>query len=379
MLTAAYRLMQLARTTLLLEQPFFGVLALGLQLVEDASCPTAWTDGRSLGFNPAFVSGLSTDERTALVAHEVMHCACGHPWRREQRTMPRWNQACDYAINALLREGGFTLPQGALIDAAYDGRWAEWIYDRLPERTDKQQSPSQGQGPSQGQSSPDSQPPAPEDYGQVRDAPTESDAPTDAEWQQAVRQAVSSSRGTLPGAFRRSVADLSTPRVDWRSLLRRYVQEVSRADYSWTRPNVRYLASGLYLPSLSTPTMGRIAIAVDTSGSIDAVLLGQFGAEISAIASELQPSSVDVLYCDSKVHRVDTFAVGEPIALDAVGGGGTAFAPVFAHVDDDPPAVLVYLTDLYGSFPDVAPSYPVVWAAYGSRTDAPFGDVVPCE
>lgn len=37
-------LMAAARTSLLLDQPFFGVLALRLQMVEDPTCKTAWTD-----------------------------------------------------------------------------------------------------------------------------------------------------------------------------------------------------------------------------------------------------------------------------------------------------------------------------------------------
>src|SRR5690242_20345889 len=116
---------QIARSTLLLDQPFFGVLALGLELTEDATCKTAWTNGQSLGFSPAFVDTLTDDELKGLIAHEVMHCACGHPWRRDARDHTRWNEAADYAINAVLRDAGFALPSGALLDASYDGKWAE--------------------------------------------------------------------------------------------------------------------------------------------------------------------------------------------------------------------------------------------------------------
>jgi hypothetical protein len=37
---------------------------------------------------------------------------------------------------------------------------------------------------------------------------------------------------------------------------------------------------------------------------------------------------------------------------------------------------LVFLTDLYGAFPDNAPAYPVLWASTGGR-HAPFGSVIP--
>jgi predicted metal-dependent peptidase len=138
----------------------------------------------------------------------------------------------------------------------------------------------------------------------------------------------------------------------------------------------------LFLPSLHSIACGKIVVAIDTSGSIDDVMLAQFGAEIQTIASELQPSSVAVIYCDSSVNKVETFERGELVTLKACGGGGTAFAPVFEAVEasGDVPAVLVYLTDLDGSFPDAAPEYPVVWCAVRSyHRKVPFGDLVVCE
>jgi predicted metal-dependent peptidase len=59
------------------------------------------------------------------------------------------------------------------------------------------------------------------------------------------------------------------------------------------------------------------------------------------------------------------------------GGGGTDFRPVFDRIaeEPEPPNALVYLTDLYGSFPDQAPAYPVIWAANNDQT-GPFGETV---
>lgn len=366
MTTTQRKRIQIARSTLLLDQPFFGMLALGLELIEDSKCDTAWTNGQALGYSPAFVDTLSDDELCAVIAHEVMHCACGHPWRRGGRDHELWNVAADYAINGVLREAHFQLPAGALLDAQFNGKASEWIYDRLPQR------PPQPKG---GQGSAD-----PSRMGEVRDAPTEADAPTAADWQQSVKQAVNASRGQLPASLQRDITAATQPRVDWRSLLRRYISEVAKSDYSWTRPNVRYLPLGLFLPSLHTHVMGKLAVAIDTSGSIDNVLLAQFAAEIRSIADEVRPSCIEVLYCDARVQRVERFELGEPFTLNAKGGGGTAFGPVFTRLqEDEAPVCLVYLTDLQGSFPPDAPDYPVIWACTQPGGIAPFGDVVPCE
>src|SRR5262245_17364718 len=303
-----------ARARLVLDQPFFGVLALRLTLKIDDTCETAWTDGTSIGFSPTFADKLSDDETLAVFCHEVMHCACGHPWRRDNRNAERWNIAADYAINGILQDAGFRLPACALLDKQWHGKAAEWIYDRLPTQ---QQQGSNGQG-KQGEGN------DPSKLGEVRDAPQGqatdgqgNPVPTlsQADWQQATTQArhVAQSQGKLPAGMARAMDQALAARTDWRSLLRKYIQEVVRSDYSWQRPNARYLASGLYLPALHSVACGPIAVAVDTSGSIDSVLLSQFGKEIEAIAAEVQPAHVDVIYCDTEVNRSERFERGESI------------------------------------------------------------------
>lgn len=361
-MTPHLKKIQIARAALLLDHPFFGVLALQLKLIEDATAPTMYTDGRVLGYNPAFVDKLTPEQLIGVVAHEVMHCACGHPWRRDSRDMMPWNIACDLAINPIIKEAGLQLPPGALFEKEFVGKSAEWIYARLPP-----QPPNTGNG-----------------CGEVRDGATSgdpADGPGEVEWQQITQQSAQQAklRGKLPASLARTIADATAPTVDWRSVLRRFVQETVNADYSWQMPNRRYIASGMYLPALYSKACGRIGVAVDTSGSVDDVLLQQFAGEINAIASEVEPSAIEVIYCDAKVQRVDEFTRHEVITMHAKGGGGTDFRPVFDYFDDhDAPAVLIYLTDLYGTFPDDAPSFPVLWCVCSREDSVPFGEVVSC-
>lgn len=367
---------QAARVGLVLDQPFFGVLALRLRVVEDKTCKTVWVDGRTLGYNPEFIEKWTHDEVVTLLAHEVMHCAAGHPWRRDAREMKRWNEACDRAINPILRGSGFKLPDGACVelDPTHAGKSAEWIHDRLPPPQDDPQGGAgdgTGDGPGSGTAS----------LGEVRDAPQDGaeDGATEQDWSAAVQQAAKAAEaaGKLPGALERLVEDAATSRVDWCSVLRRFVQERSTADYAWQRPSARYLARGLYLPSLYSEELGAIVVAIDTSGSIDDVLLRQFSAEVQAVVSETQPRQVHVVYCDARVQRHDVIERGDPVELTHVGGGGTKFEPVFDLVEqlEEPPACVVYLTDLRGSFPPVEPSIPTLWVT-PTNEDAPFGEVV---
>jgi hypothetical protein len=105
--------------------------------------------------------------------------------------------------------------------------------------------------------------------------------------------------------------------------------------------------------------------------------LEQFASEIEAIASEAQPESIRMIYCDAAVQAVEEFGPSEPIRLSPKGGGGTKFAPPFNWVEENgiEPTCLIYLTDLCcNSFPP-APDYPVLWVT-DSRKTAPFRETV---
>jgi predicted metal-dependent peptidase len=200
------------------------------------------------------------------------------------------------------------------------------------------------------------------------------------EWDIAVSQAMTVARqaGKVPAGLNQTLEGAAEAAVDWRELLRRLWSETTPADYSWMRPNRRHLWTGLYLPGVVRDGVGEVAIAVDCSGSVSARQLRLFEAEVRSILEGQRPERVYVLYFDAVVHKVDTYEAGQRIELNPVGGGGTEFGPCFAWLDERGirPQSLVFLTDLYGSFPPSAPDYPVRWASTGSQK-APFGEVIP--
>lgn len=49
---------------------------------------------------------------------------------------------------------------------------------------------------------------------------------------------------------------------------------------------------------------------------------------------------------------------------------------MFDVLTDDPPVLLIYFTDLEGSFPKVHPAFPVLWASYNTDKQAPFGQTI---
>lgn len=397
--TTIERRLQKARTALLLDHPFFGSLLFRLKGWENRSIKTMATDGISLFYNPDFVNTLNAATLCGVLAHEVLHPGLQHHLRRSGRDPKRWNEACDYAINPILLDAGLHLPEGVLVDDRFREMSAEQIYNQLEAEAEQEQGGPEDETQQIGGAKtapPDGTPrhsgelsaPTTEGgIGQVLDAPmgdeeTQSVEEQAREWSVAVNQAVTIAKqaGKVPAGMKRSLDGAAEAAVDWRELLRRAWSETTPADYSWMRPNRRHIWTGLYLPGVVREGVGEVAIAVDCSGSVNSRQLHLFEAEVRSIVEGQRPQRVYVLYFDTIVHKVETFEAGDRVSLNPVGGGGTEFGPCFEWLDEHGvrPQTLVFLTDLYGSFPDAEPPYPVLWASTGGRK-VPFGQVIPMQ
>lgn len=409
--TDVERKMTKARTALLLDHPWFGSLALRLRMQAVPGIGTMATDGTSLIYDPTWVDTLSPAVLQGCIAHEVLHCALLHPFRRGNREPLRFNMAADYAINPMIVEAGMQLPAGILNDPQYAGLSAEQIYARLPEPEPDPQSggkpdpngkpgnkpggtqwgigqdlkdapkPQPKPKPQPGTGDPENGEPTP---GDGEPAPGDSDTMTREDWERAVEQTtlVTQKAGKAPASIVRQVQKARQSVTDWRTILHRFVEQVVPSDYSWTRPNRRHMAEGMYMPGMTKENFPKIGIGIDTSGSIGSRELGIYAAELDRIMRELRPAELEIVYCDSEVNHVDRFDPdGSPVTLKPHGGGGTAFQPVLDHFNKqgEPPAAVIYFTDLYGPKPRV-PEYPVLWVtSERSGADAPFGELVRVE
>ncbi|WP_176060277.1 VWA-like domain-containing protein [Paraburkholderia sp. BCC1876] len=386
------------RTALVLDQPFFGALALRLKVVEDPSCDTFWVDGVSLGYNPAYAATLNDLELRGALAQKVLQVANGHCWRMGSRDQKQWDDASAEAVNPIVKDAGMLLPAGAVLTPRFKGKSAEEIYAHLArEARQKEKGGKDGNGgakpgntgrpqPANGANTSSAAPPphAVPSGGEVRQYRGEDVAVKEAEWKVAVLQAAKAAqmRGSLPGGLQAMATQAVEPVVDWRAILHRFAQQSAPTDYSFAMPNRRYLHMGLYLPSLNEPAVGDAVFVRDTSGTVFDETQSQFAAEIMAVNDSVRPRRLIVMDCDTRVTQVQMFERGEPVELlPAKGGGGTVFVEPFRRLleEEIQPAFLVYLTDMDGRFPDEAPSYPVLWASttpLRRARKAPFGETV---
>ena len=367
-----------AKTALVLEHPFIGNIALNMPFILTEDIPTAATNGERVLFNPKFCEELSDEELKFLVAHECMHPMLEHPFRRQERDIRKWNQAGDYVINQLLvAENMGKMPEGGLYDMDIwnkGGGTTDGIYKILP--TEKENDDSNGGIGSVGNGNGD-----PLDQcldAEGGQAETEQKA---AEWKVRVAQAAQAAKmmGKMSAGLERFVGTVLKAKIDWREVLKSFVERCKDDTRSWARPNRRFLAQGLYLPTSSGEAIGELVVAVDCSGSIGQDELDQFAAEVLTIKEDSNPTCIHVIYFDYEVSHYEKFTRDDELHIEPHGGGGTAFSPVFAYIEEHgiDPIACVFLTDLYCDDYGDEPSYPVLWIAIDKdKTDAPFGEVV---
>jgi predicted metal-dependent peptidase len=200
------------------------------------------------------------------------------------------------------------------------------------------------------------------------------------QWQQrlagAAQQAMQA--GKLGGAMARMVEFMLQPKLPWRMLLARYMTSSAREDYSYARPSSRRGDPAIF-PSMRSSQID-IAVGIDISGSVDEKELNEFMSEVDAIKANMR-ARITVLPCDAVLAEGAPFIFDpwEEIKLpdELKGGGGTDFCPVFdwLELQDKQPDLLVYFTDCRGSFPELEPSFPVIWLVKG-KDNAPWGQRV---
>lgn len=125
----------------LVKFPRFKEIIKDKRIVEDMKCDTAYTDGRRIGYNSNFLSGLSENESVFVLAHEISHIMYRHIERIKGRDSKVWNFATDAIINQTLIKAGLEPPEGVIIVEGADNYRAEELYDLLI--TDSPKLPSQ--------------------------------------------------------------------------------------------------------------------------------------------------------------------------------------------------------------------------------------------
>lgn len=393
-----------AKIQLLLQQPFFGTMATGLEIILTDSenhswCSTAATDGRRLYMNRGFVSRLTFDELLFVVAHEVLHVVYDHLSRRQGRDPEYYNMAADYVINyTLVRNKIGTMPPVGLYNEQYnDEMTSEQVYDLLMKNQVKIEMPLDQHLDGAGNASEDSSggsgktitvtvkgdgngPPvlSKEELEEIRSEVLSQTI------QAAQTAAAQKNPGCIPAGVKRMIAELTEPCLDWRSMLDCHVRSQQKSDFTFTRLSRVELGGGFIFPAEDDDVMVEADVVIDTSGSMSEQMLREICSEIKGIMTSFQDFKLRLCSFDTQLY--DYGMVFTPQNIDDIdtyhpkGGGGTDLSCYWDKLIEEGriPERVVVFTDgyLYGGWgqPDYAET---LWVFYGGNKEkAPYGQTV---
>ncbi|WP_411149994.1 DUF2201 family putative metallopeptidase [Streptomyces sp. A30] len=337
--------------------PLLGGIAAGITLVADAELARA--HGISVAaVNPEageiYVNPLrrfDDEEWRFVLAHEMLHAALRHGDRCGTRDPFLFNIACDYVINGWLTEMQVgTMPEGLLHDPELTGLSAEEVHDRIARdlRRTRRLATLRGKGAGDILGGPLG---APRDYVDL-----------DELYRRGLARGLDlheqQDRGHLPGGLVEEIRALSHPPLPWDARLARWFDEFVPSPQpvrTYARPSRRQAATpgipraGRYFPpeEIARCTFG---VVLDTSGSMDRVLLGKALGAIASYAEARDVPAARVVFCDAAPHDAGYLPVTDIAGRVRVRGrGGTVLQPgidLLHRADDFPPAApVLVITD----------------------------------
>ncbi|WP_433048930.1 vWA domain-containing protein [Dactylosporangium sp. CS-033363] len=360
-------------------RPYLATALYALSVVPSTHLATMGVDRHwRLYVSPEFVAGHPVEELAAVWVHEVAHLLRDHHGRADRlldadrADHRRVNLAQDCEINDDLIADGLPLPESRVEPGTFGlapGRLFEEYLAGIP-RTHivHVQCGSGAHGlPVAGELGADGAPAVPDvEAAAIRRQTAD-----------AIRAHVRG-RGSVPGGWLRWAEEIAEPTVDWRRRLTGAVRQAvvwasGAVDYTYARPGRRSAAlRGVVLPSLRQP-LPRVAIVIDTSGSMADEQLSACLAEVTGVlrAVGIRGNRVTVLACDADVQAVTRVTKAEQVRLG--GGGGTDMRVGIerARRGPEPPNIVVVLTDGFTPWPGEPSGCRVIAGLIGPNPPAP--------
>lgn len=391
-------------------------------------------------YNPDFLKKLTDGEAVAVLKHEAMHIFFRHISRFERKkNQTRVNVACDMAINQYLRG----LPKGAQYPETYGlprDLSADAYLKALEEQNafddskmqmsggggqgqqgqgqqgqgqgdsdgdgdqqnqqgqgggksgqkkgkDKNQNQNQGQGGGDTVDDHTSWNKVVDENGHIVSDTEKEGIDTQSTVDRIARNIAQQmkSRGDAPAWAKGELTSLEEKSVhNWRQELKVLVQSVLSTDKRRSQKRInRKLAcvtTDFLFPGRKKDRKPSVLLVRDTSGSM---FCEKTQAEVlKEMVAISKHAEVLVCDCDTVVHQVYTVRKDSDFKTYQ-GGGGTSFVAPFEEAKKRNVDAVIYLTDLYGEFPDPRDigkyARNTVWVTVeddADRNDPPFGKVV---
>lgn len=333
---------------------------------------TARTEGTRIEYGIKFFMSLNPDEKIFLLLHETMHCAYMHHFRGISKVHKVYRIAADHVINLQLIAAGFKMPKGGHADPRFKGMSTEEVYEiLLQEHKDSPQSSS----------GTDSEGVFGDDLEEGTE-PTEGQEDVQKEIEDivisaAMKAAMGDKPGTVPGEIQLFLNGLLNPTLPWTTLLRRYMNKFAKNNYSFARPNKRYVPD-FYMPSIQGKKLMDFAAFTDISGSVSDNEFHQQMSEVASIMKNFKPTKLLFGQFDTRIVSIDQIkSMADMAKIHFTGRGGTDVTPVLQWAIENKPQLLMIFSDGDFHFPNLTYKGDVLWLIFNNpKFTAPFGRVI---
>ena len=363
---------------LLLKEPFYAHFLSGIVRNITDEIPTAAVGVKNGRMNlfineDFFLNELKTSSsRVAVIKHEALHILLKHCFRLKYNNYnPQlFNIAADIVVNQFI--GDWDLPNNAVTLSSFPGlglevnKSVEWYYEKLEKSNNNNLSEIITHSDHS-------------KWGEQVDSSIETEL--ESMILQAKERISAKDFGNIPEDIKRMVSEViekRNPKINWKRALQLFStsSRKTRIYHSMKRISKRYGTR----PGIKIKRYQKLAVAIDTSGSIQEEQLELFFAEIHNIWK--QGAEIEIIECDAEVKRTYPYTGKKPAFLE--GGGGTSFDPVFNYIKSNRFKRFdgcVYLTDGYANEPTIVPPCKVFWLITpdGTTDNIKFGRCVKLE
>ena len=373
---------------MLLKEPFYAHFLSGVIREVTDKVPTA-----AVGFKSGkialyvnenfFLKELrSMTERVAVIKHETLHIIFKHLFRMKTKSYDNqlFNIAADIVVNQLIAP--WKLPDSAVTLETFPelklpkDKSVEWYYENLKKNASKDPEYKKRliEISEQGTHSDHKM------WGENENFSMEVvETEVDRMIIQAKDRTPRKDHGTIPLGIKsliQSIIEKRNPQIDWKRALKLFssTSRRTRVYHTMKRFSKRFGTR----PGIKIKRFQKLAVAIDTSGSINIDDFNTFFSEIHSMWKF--GAEVDVLECDADVQKKYSYRGRTPEFVH--GGGGTSFDPVFEHIRSnrfERYDGCIYLTDGYAPEPKIKPPCKVFWCITKDGKVGPhlkFGRVV---
>lgn len=365
-------------------RPFYASVYESMKKEPQIGSGTVGVTEDTLVYDPIFIQTRPFEELLFIMLHEIVHIACQHVSRREDREPSLWNVAADLYTNALLQkefkivEPGMTVNVcgyaiTAPVDILYSNSisvnedYVEAIYDSLRDQADEN-----GYTNSEGNYSYEFSYTGKNNWNsrdvfrttihkgqysseliEVKDGLSSKGKADKLLAEVLVRSSMSGS-GASSGTSEllTQVNKILKSELDWKKLLKKYLRKTTQKELSFKTPDRRLFYQKAIYPGdskLDSNKLNKVKVCIDVSGSISTTDLGYIFGQVESLLKQYKVSA-ELIYWDTEVKSVGKFQSYKGFeSIDCIGGGGTDPMCIFEYLNKqkEKPLVTLIFTDGY--------------------------------